>query len=359
MFVATAVGPSQAQAPVDILISASVEPVALKEPGGQLTYSVRIVNTLDRDVSITSVEDNKTGDLDDEDGIGCFDAPMNMAPGEFASCRYTTEVMGRGGTVYSNLVTASGHDENGRPVFGSAEPRVEFIPRLIDLVIVKGASSPTPLNGIVDYALTVTNKGPDTATNVYVADPAPVAITYVTASPSQGSCNVSPSLITCVLGQIAAAQTVAISIMARATKVGSHTNVATVTGSGGRETNPADNVDDARTVVPQPLMPPDPPKRKGCLELTVAPKMLKADGKIDRIVVKVTAGGKRVSGARVRVTGPGVRKSARTNHVGIAMLFVNPRKAGLLTVSTFKTKRPACGPKRIGVVGVFLPPPPS
>jgi uncharacterized repeat protein (TIGR01451 family) len=279
-----------------------------------------------------------------------------MAPGQFASCQYTSQITGTGGTAYSNLVTASGHDENGRLVSGSDEPRVEIIARLIDLVIVKDASSPTPLNGVVTYRLRVTNKGPDTATNVQLADPAPAGITYLTANPSQGTCDLSPSLITCGPGSIAAGQTVTMSTTARGTAVGSHTNTATVTGGGGRETNPADNVDSATTVVPQPLLAPEPSRPEACLKLTVAPKVMKADGKIDRVVVKVTAGGKRVAGVRVLVTGVGVRKTARSNRKGIAVLFVNPQKAGLLTVSTFKSKRPSCGTKRIGVVAVFLPP---
>jgi len=54
------------------------------------------------------------------------------------------------------------------------------------------ATSPTPLNGIVNYSLTVTNKGPDTATNVQLADPAPAGITYLSANPSQGDCVVQP-----------------------------------------------------------------------------------------------------------------------------------------------------------------------
>jgi len=66
-----------------------------------------------------------------------------------------------------------------------------WVSSLIDLVIVKDATSPTPLNGIVHYTLTVTNKGPDTATNVQLADPAPAGITYLTANPSQGSCSVT------------------------------------------------------------------------------------------------------------------------------------------------------------------------
>ena len=357
LFVATAAGPLRAQSTLDNLVSTSVDPVALKEPGGQVAYAVRITNPSgDVELSITSVEDDRFGDLDDEGGSRCFDVPINMAPGEFASCQFKAQITGTGGTAHVNVVTVSGHDENGRLVSGSDEARVEIIERLIDLVIVKRASTPTPVNGIVNYSLTVTNKGRDTATNVQLADPSPAGITYVTANPPQGTCSLSPSLIICRLGSIAAGQTVTTSITARGTVVGSHTNVATVTGSGGRETNPADNVDSATTVIPQPLMAPTPPKPGACLELTVSPRLLKADGKIDRIVVTVKDDGKPVARARVLVTGAGVRKTGRSNGDGIAVLFVNPEKAGLLTVSTFKTKRPACGVERIGVAVVFLPP---
>ena len=205
----------------------------------------------------------------------------------------------------------------------------------------------------------MTNKGPDTATNVQLADPAPAGITYLTANPSQGTCNVSASLITCSLGSIAAGQTVTIAITGRATTVGSHTNTATVTGGGGRETNPADNVDSAVTIVPAPLRPPTvkpSPEPAVCLSLTVSPKMIKADGKPDKVTAKVTAGKKRVKGVKVIVSGAGVSKAAKTNGNGVAVLRINPKKPGLITVTVAETNQKLCGPKRIGVVGVFLPP---
>jgi Domain of unknown function DUF11 len=211
--------------------------------------------------------------------------------------------------------------------------------------------------------MTVTNKGPDTATNVMVADPAPAAIVYLSANPSKGTCNLTPSLITCSLGNLPAGDTVTIAVTARATAVGTHTNVATVTGGGGRETNPADNVDDAVTIVPAPFVPPAKPKAKPkpapqpvCLTLTVSPKMIKADGRPDRVSVKVTAGTKRVKGTKVTIYGAGVRKSGRSNGKGMAYIVINPRKAGLITITALETNQQVCGPKRIGVVGVFLPP---
>lgn len=228
------------------------------------------------------------------------------------------------------------------------------------MAVVKDASSPTELNGVVNYTMTVTNKGPDTATNVQLADPAPAGITYLTATPSQGTCAVTASLITCTLGTIAPGQTVTVNATGRATQVGSLTNTATVTGSGGGEANPADNTDSATTVVTKPFVPPTPkpkPKPKPrpvCLTITVLPKMLKADGKADAITVKVTAGKKRAPGVVVLVTGKDIRKTARTDRRGIAVVTVNVKSPGLLRITT--PQKSYCGARQIGVVGIFTPP---
>jgi len=345
-----------------ISVSKSASPSALKEPGGQVTYSVTVTNTsLDVAVTIGDVSDDRFGDLDDEGGKGYVDVPFTLPPGGSKSFQFTAQVTGAGGTTHVNVVTASGRDASGNPVSASDDARVAISERLIDLVVVKDATSPTPLNGTVTYTLSVTNKGPDTATNVQLADPAPAGITYLSATASQGSCSVSASVVTCALGTLAPGQTVTVTVTGRATQVGQHTNTATVTGGGGRETNPADNVDSALTVVPAPLRPPTSkpqpkPEPEVCLALTVSPKMVKADGKPDKVTVKVTAGTKPAKGVRVVVSGAGVKKVARTNGKGIAVFRINPRKAGIITITALETKQQVCGPKRIGVVGVFLPP---
>ncbi len=285
-------------------VQKSADPTTIEEPGGPVTFSVTVTNVSNAKVALENVVDNVFGDLDDDGGNGCFDVPVNLGPGERVNCTFVRTVTGPGGTVHVNTVKAEGHDEFGNAVSDTDDARVEITPRLIDLVIVKEATSPTPLNGIVNYTMTVTNKGPNDATNVQVADPAPAGILYLTAAPTQGTCSVAPSLITCSLGTVKKGQTVVIRVTARATTVGTHTNTATVTGGGGRETNPADNVDSAVTVVPAPLKPPvakpqPQPQPEFCLTLTVSPKMIRADGRPDRVVVKVTAGPKRVRGTKV------------------------------------------------------------
>jgi uncharacterized repeat protein (TIGR01451 family) len=235
-------------------------------------------------------------------------------------------------------------------------------PPAIDLTIVKTASSPTPLNGTVNYRMTVSNKGPSTATNVQLADPAPAGIQYQSATTTQGTCTVTAALVTCSLGTIPVGQTVTVDVRARATAVGTHVNTATVSGEGGTETNTSDNSDSAQTVVPQPLTPPTakpepkPPTTSVCLSLTVTPKTISADRRPDRVRVLVTTSRKRERGIRVVIRGAGVSKSARTARNGVAVLVINPRKPGLLTITTSERNRKACGARRIGVVGVFVPP---
>ena len=95
------------------------------------------------------------------------------------SCQFVGQVTGTaGGPDHVDTVCADATDEFGNALKDCDDARVTFTPKLIDLVIVKDASSPTPLNGTVNYSLTVTNKGPDTATNVQLADPAPAGIEY-------------------------------------------------------------------------------------------------------------------------------------------------------------------------------------
>ncbi len=342
-----------------ISVSKSADPTSIKEPGGPVTFSVRVTNTsADVNVVITNVVDDKFGDLDDDGGSGCFDVPINLAPGAFASCQFTEPVTGPGGTTHVDTVTASGQDANGNPVSASDSAEVVITPKLIDLVVTKQATSPTKLHGTVHYALTVTNKGPDQATNVQLADPAPAGITYLTATSSQGTCMVAPALVTCSLGTLASGQTVTIAITGRSDTVGSHTNTATVTGAGGRETNPADNTASAVTVTPAPVTPPTPkpkPHPKPCLALNVTPKMIKADGKPDKVVAVVTRGKAHVHGAKVVVKGAGVNRSGRTNTKGKVVIAINPTRAGLVSISTPESQH-SCGSRRIGVVGVFLPP---
>ena len=121
-------------------------------------------------------------------------------------CQFTGAVTGTGGTQHVNKVTASGTDDDGHPVTGNATATVSLatappppppppptvVPNpVIDLAVTKVATSPTPFNGKVTYTMVVRNNGPNTATNVKLADPAPTGIAYESVTPGNPTCQVS------------------------------------------------------------------------------------------------------------------------------------------------------------------------
>ena len=79
-------------------------------------------------------------------------------------------------------------------------------------------------------------------------------------------------------------------------------------------------------------------------------------GKRGIVKVVVTDKGSGVSGVRILVKGPGLNKAAFTNGRGRVAISVRPPRTGIVEIRM--TNQPArCSTRRIGVVGVFLPPP--
>ena len=102
-----------------------------------------------------------------------------------------------------------------------------------DLAITSLTSTPTGTVGSnLVYGLTITNKGPLTATNVTVNDFLPPGVTLVGVVPSQGSpAVVNGTLITDNLGTIAAGGSATILVIETPTAAGSIVNAANVSGN--------------------------------------------------------------------------------------------------------------------------------
>ena len=188
-----------------------------------------------------------------------------------------------------------------------------------------------------------------------------VAVTLV-----GGNCTVTAALLNCTLGTIGPGVERMIQLSARVTQTGTYVNSATGTGDG-KDTNGANNTDNASTLVTAPMTPPTTspkppvkptPKPKPilniCRVLKVTPGMVKASGKAQIVLAKVTRSRNPVSGVAVRFSGTGFAKVVRTNKQGIARLTLTPSKAGIMLVKITSAK--ACNSARIGVVGVFEPP---
>jgi uncharacterized repeat protein (TIGR01451 family) len=240
----------------------------------------------------------------------------------------------------------------------------------MDVQVSKDATQQVQLvNGqaSIAYSVRVRNNGPNQAHNVVLADAAPGGVTFlaVTQQPAVGNCTVSAALLSCTLGTLGPGVERTIGVSARVAQTGTYVNCATGTGSG-KDTNGANNTACASTLVTAPVTPPTtkpkPPVSKPkpkpvvniCRVLKVTPGMVKANGKRQLVLAKVTRSKTPVKGVQVRFTSKGLSKAVKTNKQGVARLSVTPSRAGIMLVKITSVK--ACNSARIGVVGVFEPP---
>jgi uncharacterized repeat protein (TIGR01451 family) len=119
-----------------------------------------------------------------------------------------------------------------------------------DLSITKTDSAdPVSVGSEFTYSLTVSNAGPDGATGVEVVDMLPNEVDFVSATPSQGTCELQGSKrVTCALGAIASGASASVEIRVRAARDGQAANTATVSGTPA-DSNQANNEDTEQTVV--------------------------------------------------------------------------------------------------------------
>ena len=119
-----------------------------------------------------------------------------------------------------------------------------------DLVITK-VDSPDPViaGSSLTYTITVTNLGPDVATNVLITD-TPPAYKNIVPTTSQGTCTVNVGTVICNLGTIGvnAQATVVLQGIADSGARGSLVNTVTVSASE-TDPNPANNTASATTTV--------------------------------------------------------------------------------------------------------------
>lgn len=102
----------------------------------------------------------------------------------------------------------------------------------------------------VSYLVTVTNAGPNEATDVVVTNDLPSNVSFTGASSSEGSCTNIGNLVICNLGTMESGDSVSITIDSIAASVGIEQNQAVV-GSAVEDTNPNNNMDsDVLEVVP-------------------------------------------------------------------------------------------------------------
>jgi hypothetical protein len=116
--------------PSGIEVIKTADPTSVDEPGADVTYTFTVNNlsTVDA-VTINSLTDDVLGDLN---GQGDCAVPQTIPAGGSYTCQVTVFVGGDAGDVHTNVVTASGTDDDGVPVSDTddATVTVSLVPRV-------------------------------------------------------------------------------------------------------------------------------------------------------------------------------------------------------------------------------------
>jgi uncharacterized repeat protein (TIGR01451 family) len=269
----TVSGNNSATATTTILAPASADlsitkttPVTSATPGSTVVYTITATNNGPDAATSVVVTDTLTASLLFQSisapaGFVCTTPAVGatgtitcnaatLANGANAVFTLTVTVAPAATGSFANTASVSSavSDPNGGNSSGSS-PAVLVVSA--DVSISKTTAATTaPTGSTISYTITVTNGGPDPATNVVVTDNLPTGLQFVSATPSQGSCS-GTDPFTCTIGTLANGASATITLQALVTATsGTITNTATVTATeDGNSTN------NSSTAPPTPVVP--------------------------------------------------------------------------------------------------------
>ncbi|MCA1683654.1 MAG: hypothetical protein LC708_00765, partial [Actinobacteria bacterium] len=145
--------------PPTITVKKVADPLTKPEPGGDFTFTVTVTNTSFKQVTLTSLDDDKYGDLN---GRGsCKTGPtVVLAPnGGIYTCSFTGPFTGVGGDSQTDTVTAVVVDNRGNRATAMAQATVTLtnVPPTIAVTKTPDPSSRQAPGGPFTFTVTVQN----------------------------------------------------------------------------------------------------------------------------------------------------------------------------------------------------------
>ena len=206
---------TQAFTKVDVAITKSGPATA--SPGGTITYTITVKSNGPSDAATVNFTDPTNGNLTTITSYPCGNTGLTvtcqigtMTPGETHVYKLTVKVNDDvpAGTVITNCATVdTGTRPETNPDNNSSctDTYVDPVTPVADVEVTKTGPATADPGGTITYTLSVTNHGPDAATNVIVADP--VAEPLVTVESLPAGCTEVAGTVLCNAGTLAVNET--------------------------------------------------------------------------------------------------------------------------------------------------------
>ena len=208
--------------------------------GSELTYTLGVTNNGPSSASSVVITDTLPSGVTYNSGLASQGSCVNtsgtvtcslgtIANGASATATIKVTPPSTGSITNQASVTSAVSDPVAANNTASAVTTVDPV---ADLAITK-TDSPDPVSSgqQLTYTLAVHNNGPSGAAGVTVTDTLPAGVTYNSATPSQGSCNLASGTVTCSLGSVANGGNASVSLVVTPTTSSSLTNTANVSAT--------------------------------------------------------------------------------------------------------------------------------
>ncbi|HEY8202481.1 MAG TPA: DUF11 domain-containing protein [Actinomycetota bacterium] len=219
-------------------VDLSITKIGTPDPvtaGGDLAYTLTVANNgPEAATGVVVIDSLPAGATFVSASSGCTNASGtvactigNLANGASASRTITVTAPASAGTI-SNTASVVGNE--GDPVTGNNSATTTTTVKGKADVSLRTTAQPArvKVGEAVTYTLAVHNAGPSSATSVLAADMLPSNLSYVSATPSRGSCSVSGRIVACNLGTFGPGTNATITVVGKATRQGTAINAAGV-----------------------------------------------------------------------------------------------------------------------------------
>jgi uncharacterized repeat protein (TIGR01451 family) len=174
--------------------------------------------------------------------VTCTRSDVLVQTASYPSISITVTVLQSAPGALSNSATVGGGGETNTANDTAIDPTT--VTSLADVAVSKSASSGTvPIGSNVTFTITVTNNGPSNATGLQVSDPLQPGLTFVSATPSQGTFTTGTSVWT--IGSLASGGSASLAVVTTVTTAGAVTNTASKVAENESDPNPGNDVSSA------------------------------------------------------------------------------------------------------------------